>query len=106
MKKKYRHIEEDVEVLVERLEQGEILGDRLQGTGEHLVYKVRVASRDMQRGKSGGFRVLYYLWTEKRIIMLTIYAKTEYENIEISKALAMIQEALEEMQDEPPESEM
>jgi mRNA-degrading endonuclease YafQ of YafQ-DinJ toxin-antitoxin module len=34
LKKKYRHIENDLRELLNQLKQGEILGDRLQGAGE------------------------------------------------------------------------
>jgi mRNA-degrading endonuclease RelE of RelBE toxin-antitoxin system len=70
LRKKYRHVEEDVDDFADTLEEGETPGDRLQGTGDHIVYKARLASRDMQRGKSGGFRAIYYLKTESHIIIM------------------------------------
>ncbi|QXD17219.1 type II toxin-antitoxin system RelE/ParE family toxin [Rhodocaloribacter litoris] len=36
---------------------------------------------DAQRGKSGGYRMLYYLKTPERIILVTIYSKTEQGDI-------------------------
>ena len=33
------------------------------------------------RGKRGGSRILYYLWTEERILMLFAYLKNEIENL-------------------------
>lgn len=54
--------------------------DKLQGfIGD--VYKVRVGSIDQKKGKSGGFRVLYYAVTENRNIwLLHIYAETNQLN--------------------------
>ena len=33
------------------------------------------------RGKRGGSRILYYLWTDERILMLFAYLKNELENL-------------------------
>jgi mRNA-degrading endonuclease RelE of RelBE toxin-antitoxin system len=68
LRKKYRRIDADVDDFADILERGETPGDRLQGTDDYIVYKARIASRDMQRGKSGGFRALYYLQTETHIM--------------------------------------
>ena len=69
LKKKYPRIKQDLEPLIGQLEQGIFEGDKLQGfIGD--VYKVRVNSIDQKKGKSGGFRVLYYAVTENRNIWL------------------------------------
>ena len=75
LKKKYPRIKKDLEPLIENLEQGIFEGEKLQGfIGD--VYKVRVGSIDQKKGKSGGFRVLYYVVTEAgHIWLLHIYAK-------------------------------
>jgi hypothetical protein len=39
---------------------GEIIGDRLQGLDAE-VFKVLVRNSDTNRGKSGGYRVIYWL---------------------------------------------
>ena len=45
------------------------------------MYKVGVGSIDQRKGKSGGFRVLYYVVTEdKNIWLLHIYAKANQLN--------------------------
>lgn len=95
LRKKYRRIEADIDDFVDQLEQGETIGDRLQGTGDYIIYKARIASRDMQRGKSGGFRTLYYLKTDTQIIMLTIYAKTERADISSIEVQELIRQVLE-----------
>jgi mRNA-degrading endonuclease RelE of RelBE toxin-antitoxin system len=102
LRKKYRRIDEDIKAWIEQLKRGETPGDLLQGTGDYVVYKARLGSRDMQRGKSGGFRVIYYLKTETNTIMLSIYAKTEHENIPTSEIIDSIDETLNELSDEPP----
>lgn len=104
LRKKYPHVESDIKTLVERLEEGEIIGNRLQQTGDYEVYKARIASTDMKRGKSGGFRVLYYLQTEIYTIVLTIYAKTEQEDISANEVLEIITEALQEIDEDSDNS--
>ena len=58
---------------MERLSSGETPGDRVQGVG-HVVYKVRVPNSDARRGTSGGYRVVYYVQTTDRVILVTIYS--------------------------------
>lgn len=58
LKKKYPRIEKDYAPLVKKLKQGEFDGAELQGFSGS-VYKVRVASIDQNKGKRGGFRVIY-----------------------------------------------
>jgi mRNA-degrading endonuclease RelE of RelBE toxin-antitoxin system len=78
--RKYRHVWHDINTIIEQLTNGETPGDQIPGVG-YPVYKVRVNSSDMQRGKSGSYRVLYYLWTTNRRLLLVIYAKSSQENI-------------------------
>ncbi len=66
--------------MLDRLEQGETPGDQLQGIG-YTVYKVRVKNSDAQRGKSGGYRVIYYVQTEEHITMLAMYSKSDQADI-------------------------
>lgn len=46
------------------------------------IYKIRIPSTDMQKGKSGGFRSYIYLYVKKdRLLPLCIYPKSETESI-------------------------
>ncbi len=48
------------------------------------IRKLRIASSDMQRGKSGGFRLLYKLITDEKTVyavLLFIYAKTDQDDV-------------------------
>jgi mRNA-degrading endonuclease RelE of RelBE toxin-antitoxin system len=78
--KKYAHIRDDIESVIQNLQQGELLGDRIQH-GEYIVYKVRVKNSDAKRGKSGGYRIIYYLKLPTDIVLLTIYSKSEQADI-------------------------
>lgn len=81
LRKSFGHIDRDLELLIDPLERGETPGDRLQQLAPCTVYKVRLANRDAQRGKSGGYRVLYYVQTEVEIVLLAIYSKSVQADI-------------------------
>jgi mRNA-degrading endonuclease RelE of RelBE toxin-antitoxin system len=88
--KKYRHIQEDVKPVIEQIQRGEFIGDQIQGSG-YTVFKVRIRNSGLSRGKSGGYRVIYYLKTATAVILVTIYSKTEQSDISaatIKKILA------------------
>lgn len=69
------------------------VGKIIRGSGG--VRKVRWTREGM--GKSGGIRTIYY-WAKARdqVYMLTMYSKTEKENID-KKTLAQIAKELEDM---------
>jgi mRNA-degrading endonuclease RelE of RelBE toxin-antitoxin system len=76
LRKRYPRIQQAIQPLVDQLVAGEIPGDQVQSTG-YIVYKVRLPNRDAQRGKSGGYRVIYYIRTQKQIVLLTVYSKSD-----------------------------
>jgi mRNA-degrading endonuclease RelE of RelBE toxin-antitoxin system len=78
--KRYRHIQSDIQPLIRELERGEEPGDQVPGVG-YPVYKVRVRNSDIPKGKSGGYRVLYYVRTAHLIVLITIYAKSDQADI-------------------------
>jgi len=48
----------------------------------HSIYKIRIGSSDMKKGKSGGFRSYIYLYLAKDLLVpLCIYAKNQKEDI-------------------------
>ena len=91
LSKKYRRVRDDVQVLIDELEKGTILGDQIPGTA-YPVYKVRVKNTDIAKGKSSGYRAIYYLRTSTRIYLVTIYAKSEQININPDAINQIIQE--------------
>ncbi|MEO7908109.1 MAG: type II toxin-antitoxin system RelE/ParE family toxin [Roseiflexaceae bacterium] len=89
--KKYRRIRSDIQPLIDALIAGELPGDQIQGIG-FSVYKVRVRNSDAQRGKRGGYRMIYYLPTNSSIVLITLYSKTEQQDIEPHEIQAILQE--------------
>jgi mRNA-degrading endonuclease RelE of RelBE toxin-antitoxin system len=85
--KKYRNVWRDLQSLIERLEAGETPGAQVRGTA-YTVYKVRVRNSDISKGKSGGYRVIYYLKTTTSVLLLAIYSKTEQVDITPTKSAA------------------
>lgn len=83
LERKYPRVRQDLELAF----TGGIVGrlDALPGYS-HKLWKYRVASQDMQRGKQGGFRVIFYMDPDPnkkpvQIYFLTIYAKSERADI-------------------------
>lgn len=91
LSKKYKHIEDDLNSFFENLSQNDIAGKKLKGFNAEL-YKVRLKSSDNNKGKSGGFRIIYEKEEDKLIIyLIEIYSKSQKSNInkaEIEKRLA------------------
>lgn len=87
--KKYKHIQYNVQTLIDQLANGDTPGDRIQQV-RHLVYKVRVKNSDIDKGKSGGYRVIYYIKTSARVILITIYSKTERTDISADEIQQLI----------------
>jgi mRNA-degrading endonuclease RelE of RelBE toxin-antitoxin system len=88
--KKYRSIRKDIQPIITQLEAGELPGDRIVGI-DYTILKLRVKNSDIKKGKSGGYRVIYYVKTTNNIILITIYSKSEREDIsakEIKQVLA------------------
>ncbi len=96
--KKYRNISNDIQPIIEQLQSGELPGDKIPGVG-YTIFKLRAKNSDVQKGKSGGYRVIYYLKTDTNIILVTIYSKSEQEDIsaeEIQKILADFKQQYQE----------
>jgi mRNA-degrading endonuclease RelE of RelBE toxin-antitoxin system len=100
--KKYRSIRNDIQPVIEQLEQGELPGDQIPGVG-YAVFKLRVRNSDTQKGKSGGYRLIYYVKTATGIILLTVYAKSEQVDIAADSIQSIIteyeQRAIEDKED-------
>lgn len=78
--KKYRNIRQDVAPVIEQLQRGERPGEQIPGVG-YSVFKLRVKNSNIKKGKSSGYRLIYYLKTSTGIVLITIYAKSEQINI-------------------------
>ena len=91
LRKKFKHIRPDLQPLIEQLEHGQTPGDQIQGVGLR-AYKVRVRNRDIARGKSGGYRLIYYIRTVDSVVFVTMYAKSEQEDVSIEAIKRILRE--------------
>lgn len=94
LSKKYRRIENDLAFFLEQLQAGETPGDQLSGTGV-TSFKARIRNSDSKKGKSAGYRV-YELQSATEIVLLTIYSKSEREDMpldEIKRILAEFEQS-------------
>jgi mRNA-degrading endonuclease RelE of RelBE toxin-antitoxin system len=80
--KKYRQVPTDLQPVLEQLQLGEFLGDQIPGIGS-TVMKVRIRNSDTQKGKSGGYRLIYWLFSAESVVLIDIYSKSEQEDIEV-----------------------
>jgi mRNA-degrading endonuclease RelE of RelBE toxin-antitoxin system len=78
--KRYRRIRIDIQPMINQLESGELPGDQIPGMN-YTLFKVRVKNSDIQKGKSGGYRIIYYLKAEAQIPLVTIYSKSDQADI-------------------------
>jgi mRNA-degrading endonuclease RelE of RelBE toxin-antitoxin system len=74
--KRYRHLRADLQPLFDELESGNCPGDQISGT-TYTVFKARVKNRDIQKGKSGGYRVIYQRRDNICILLITLYYKSD-----------------------------
>ena len=66
--------------MLDELERGQTPGDQIPGV-QYEVFKVRVRNSDSGKGKSGGYRVIYQHTPDGALVLITIYSKTDQEDI-------------------------
>lgn len=80
LKRKYPAVTDEIRNLIRQLEDDERPGDKIPNVG-YDVYKVRLPNPSARRGKSGGFRVIYYVRVADQVFLLRVYSKTEQSDI-------------------------
>ncbi|RLA68474.1 MAG: hypothetical protein DRQ78_00225 [Epsilonproteobacteria bacterium] len=78
LKKKYKNIKNDVLELANELEKDPTIGIDLGNN----TFKIRIKNSDNNKGKSAGYRIITYCINDiKEVSLVTIYSKSEKENI-------------------------
>jgi mRNA-degrading endonuclease RelE of RelBE toxin-antitoxin system len=92
LKKKYPHVKDDLLNMIDSFNpKNEI------SIGQS-IYKIRIPSSDMQKGKSGGFRSYLYMYIKKNLLLpLCIYPKSETESITESELKYHFDQAMGEI---------
>lgn len=87
--KKYKNISHDLKLLQKELESNPKAGIDLGNN----CYKIRLANSSVPTGKSGGFRVVYYYIDQKGVIyLMSIFSKSDMENISDEKILEILED--------------
>ena len=87
--KKYRKIQTDLQPILEQLQIGAFLGNQIPDIG-FVVIKVRLKNSDSQKGKSGGYRLIYWIVSPEVIVLLDIYSKSDQSDIEVDEIRQII----------------
>ena len=84
-KKQFHSLPDQIKDLKKKLQRGEFEGDKISHKDNplpHDVYKLRLPNPDTGVGKSNGYRVIYLVVMESKIVvLLTIYYKKEQETV-------------------------
>ncbi len=94
LNRKYRNLIAVVVPLVASLGAGERPGDRLVGLSIP-AFKVRLENPAASRGKSGGFRIVYFAEPDSEIVLAAIYDKSEQQDIGSVEIEAIVAEELD-----------
>lgn len=88
LKKKYPSVEQDVYDAL-----NDFSPDHEISLGKGL-FKIRVASRDLRKGKSGGFRAhLYLKKTQDILVPLSLHAKSERGSLSEAEIISLLRAA-------------
>lgn len=84
LSKRYRQIQQDIQPIIDDLQNGQFVGDRIAGT-DFTVFKVRAKNSDIPTGKSGGYRLIYQLISPEYVLLLLIYAKSDRTDVSLEE---------------------
>jgi len=84
--KRYKLIAKDLTDLEKELQENTYAGVEL-GRG---CFKIRLKNSSVPTGKSGGFRVIYFLRTQEKIYLLEIYSKSDLDNIDDKRLVEIL----------------
>jgi hypothetical protein len=77
LSKKFKQLKTDLKEAVDEIENKNDMGVPL---GFNL-FKKRVKNSSIPTGKSGGFRVVIYQHIKEKLVLISIYSKTEKESV-------------------------
>ena len=91
LSRRYPNIRSDIQPVIEKLQAGEIAGDQIPRVG-YTLFKIRVRNSNIPKGKSSGYRLIYYLRTADQIILITIYSKSDQSDVTAAQIRRIIAE--------------
>jgi len=91
LSKRYPDIRQDLQDAIAALIQNSEIGDVMIGTNG--IRKLRVKNSNARKGKSGGYRLIYYPMTWKSSVgILTVYSKSDREDMTHKELAEFIRE--------------
>jgi mRNA-degrading endonuclease RelE of RelBE toxin-antitoxin system len=66
--------------ILDQLAGGSKPGDQVPQV-RYEVFKVRAKNTDALKGKSGGYRLIYFVKSASEVLLVTVYSKTEQADI-------------------------
>jgi mRNA-degrading endonuclease RelE of RelBE toxin-antitoxin system len=97
LSKRYRNIRSDTQEIIEQIQGGNFMGDRIPGLGEnYIVFKLRIKNSNIQKGKSAGYRLIYQVESPTNVLLLTIYSKSDIEDISPKEIMSIVAEVEDE----------
>jgi len=91
LSKKFKLLKSDLKQAVKEIEYEKDLGAFLG----YNLYKKRVQNSSIPTGKRGGFRIIIYTKIEDKIILLSIYSKTQKESLSDDELRTIVKEYME-----------
>jgi len=85
LKKRYARVADDLKRAVHALQADPTIGNLIPD--DYGARKLRLPNSSAQRGKSGGFRLIYYVQDDQRraLWLLLLYSKSDQENVSPSE---------------------
>ena len=96
LSKRYRLLFNDLEPILDSIKLGKCIGTVLAEISCFKVFKVRFANTSINKGKSGGFRLIYAHFEDKECnaaIALSLYCKQDITSISDSELVRLILQA-------------
>ena len=97
LERRFQSVKEDVREAIQQLRQNPIQGAVIPGG--HGVRKLRVRNTDVRKGKSGGYRLLYYIEGQPApvIYLLVLYFKSDQSDVTRRELRQLLDELANEL---------
>ena len=92
LSKKFKLLKSDLKLAIDDMENKEDLGIYLG----YNIYKKRVQNSSIPTGKSGGFRIIIYKQIEDKIVLISIYSKTQKNTLGDDELRVILKEYMEQ----------
>ena len=92
LERRFRHVKDDVHTAISLIKKAPKTGVVIPGSSG--MRKLRIPNRDQQRGKSGGYRLIYYVRDQPTptIYLLYLYSKSHQQDLTTHEIKQLIDE--------------